>query len=86
MGWANRAYPAADLEPAVLDIASRVAGVATDLAQLNKRMVHRAFDVLGGRAAIRSGQEFQALAAHQASVRAARRDVLGAVKGVIASD
>ncbi len=84
MGWANRAYPADELEEAVLDVAKRIAGVATDLAQINKRMVHRAFDVLGGRAAIRSGQEFQALAGHQESVRAARVDLLRAVKGAVA--
>ncbi|MCY3644376.1 MAG: enoyl-CoA hydratase/isomerase family protein [Acidimicrobiaceae bacterium] len=83
MGWANRAYPPDDLEEAVLAVAERIAGVATDLAQINKRMVHRAFDVLGGRAAIRSGQEFQALAAHQASVRAAMADLLGSVKKAI---
>ena len=83
MGWANRAYPAGELEEAVLAVAVRIAGVATDLAQINKRMVHRAFDVLGGRAAIRSGQEFQALAAHQESVKAAIADLLGSVKKAI---
>ena len=67
----------------MLAVAVRIAGVATDLAQINKRMVHRAFDVAGGRAAIRSGQEFQALAGHQRSVRAARSDVLGSVKRAI---
>ncbi len=83
MGWANRAYPPEELEDAVVAVAERIAGVATDLAQINKRMVHRAFDVLGGRAAIRSGQEFQALAAHQASVRAAMADLLDSVKKAI---
>ena len=83
MGWANRAYPPEELEDAVVAVAERIAGVATDLAQINKRMVHRAFDVLGGRAAIRSGQEFQALAAHQASVRDAMADLLGSVKKAI---
>ncbi len=83
MGWANRAYPPGELEEAVLAVAVRIAGVATDLAQINKRMVHRAFDVLGGRAAIRSGQEFQALAAHQESVKAAMADLLGSVKKAI---
>ncbi len=86
MGWANRAYPPGDLEQAVLGVAVRIAGVASDLAQINKRMVHRAFDVLGGRAAIRSGQEFQALAAHQRSVIAARADLLRRMKGAIAED
>ena len=83
MGWANRAYPPEQLEEAVLAVAARIAGVAPDLAQINKRMVHRAFDVLGGRAAIRSGQEFQALAGHQESVRAARADLLDSMKRAI---
>lgn len=86
MGWANRSYPPESLESEVLAIAVRIAGVASDLAQINKRMVHRAFDVLGGRAAIRSGQEFQALAAHQASVAAARADLLGSVKNAISEN
>ena len=84
MGWANRAYPPECLEDAVLAVAVRIAGVASDLAQINKRMVHRAFDVLGGRAAIRSGQEFQALAGHQESVRAARVNLLRVVKSAVA--
>ena len=83
MGWANRAYPPEHLEAEVLAVAGRIAGVSSDLAQINKRMVHRAFDVLGGRAAIRSGQEFQALAAHQESVRAAHADLLASMKKAI---
>ena len=47
---------------------------------LERRLVHRQFDVRGGRAAIRAGQEFQALAGHQASVQAFRADPLGAMK------
>ncbi|MYH87774.1 MAG: enoyl-CoA hydratase [Acidimicrobiaceae bacterium] len=86
VGWANRAYPAAELEAAVLEIAQRVAAIPTDLAQLHKRMVHRQFDVAGGRAAMRAGQEFQALAAHQASVQAFKADPLGTVKREISSD
>ena len=54
--------------------------VATDLSQIVKRMVHRQFDVGGGRAAMRAGQEFQALAGHQASVEAFRADPLRAMK------
>ena len=85
VGWANRAYPAAELEAAVLAIAERVAAIPTDLAQLHKRMVHRQFDVAGGRAAMRAGQEFQALAAHQGSVQAFKADPLGAIKRELSS-
>ena len=80
IGWANRAYPADELEASVLAIATRIAGVASDLTQIKKRMVHRQFDVRGGRAAMKAGQEFQALAGHQASVQAFRADPLGFMK------
>jgi enoyl-CoA hydratase len=83
MGWANRAYPVGDLEAVVLAVAERIAGVASDLSQVIKRMVHRQFDVGGGRAAMRAGQEFQALAGHQASVQAFRADPLGTMKASI---
>ncbi len=86
IGWANRAFPAAELEDEVLDVASAVAGVATDLVQLNKRMVHRQAEILGVRAAIRAGSEFQALAGHQASVQAFRADPLGTMKRLHAVD
>ena len=79
IGWANRAYPADRLADEVLAVAVRIAGVAADLTQIKKRLVHRQFDVRGGRAAIRAGQEFQALAGHQASVQAFRADPLGAM-------
>jgi enoyl-CoA hydratase len=62
IGWANKAFPADRLEDEVLRIAGRVAGVPSDLQQINKRSVHRAFDVWGARAAIRAGSELQALA------------------------
>ena len=68
-GLANRAFPAAELEARVLEIAERVAKIPSDLQQLNKRSVHRAMEVMGARAAIRAGTELQALATHQRSVR-----------------
>ena len=80
IGWANRAFPVNVLEARVLDIAQRIAQVAPDLAQINKRLVHRQAEVLGTRAAIRTGTEFQALAGHQASVQVFKQDPLGAMK------
>jgi enoyl-CoA hydratase len=80
MGLVNRAYPADELEAAVLDIATRVARVPSDLQQINKRSVHRAMDVMGIRAAIRAGSDLQALAGHQKSVREQMRGALDAVK------
>jgi enoyl-CoA hydratase len=70
LGWANRAHPAAELDAAVRAMAERVAKVPPDIAQLNKRTVHRAMDVMGLRAAIRSGTELCSLAIHQAGFQA----------------
>ena len=83
MGLVNRAYPPEQLEQSVLEIAIRVAGVPSDLQQINKRSVHRAMDIMGMRAAIRAGSELQALAAHQPSVKDRIANVLGAVKGEV---
>ena len=61
-GFANRAFPSAELEGAVLGIAERIALIPTELQQINKRSVHRAMEIMGMRAAIRAGTELQALA------------------------
>ncbi len=61
-GWANRAYPLEQLEGEVLAIAQRISLLPTELAAINKRSVHRAMEIMGLRAAIRSGTELQALA------------------------
>ena len=80
IGFANRAYPPEDLEERVLAIAERIAGVPKDLTQINKRSVHRSFDVWGARAAIRAGTELQALAGHTETAKAVRGDIMAAVK------
>ena len=69
-GWANRAYPVGQLEAEVLAIAERVAKLPTELAAINKRSVHRAMEIMGMRAAIRSGTEIQALAFQTAPSKA----------------
>ena len=61
-GFANRAFPAAELEAAVLGLAQRAALIPTAIQQINKRAVHRAMEIMGMRAAIRAGTELQALA------------------------
>ncbi len=83
-GWANKAFPAEELEDRVLAIAARIAQTAPDLAAINKRMVHRQAEVLGLRSAIRTGTEFQALAGHQASVAEFKKDPLAAMKRIMA--
>ena len=69
IGFANRAYPAAELDTQVLEIAGRVAKIPTDLQQLNKRSVHQAMEIMGMRAALRAGAQVQALGFHQRSSR-----------------
>ncbi len=70
VGWANRAYPVDELEAGVLAVAERIAKVPPDIVQLNKRTVHRAMDIMGLRAAIRSGTELCTLGIHQESFKA----------------
>jgi enoyl-CoA hydratase len=66
-GWATRSYPAGELEARVLETASRVAQLPSDIVQLNKRTVHRQMEVMGLRTALRVGTELCALGTHQRS-------------------
>ena len=65
LGWANRAFPEADLDHEVLEVAQRIALIPSDIVQLNKRLVHRQMDTMGMRAGIRAGTEICALGIHQ---------------------
>ena len=69
MGYANRCFPAEELEERVLDIAERIAGVPSGLLQINKRWVHRAMEAMGARTAIRSVPDLQGLAQQVPEVR-----------------
>ena len=80
IGFANRSFPGVDLDESVLTVAGRVAGVPSDLAQINKRSVHRAFDVWGAWAAIRAGTELQALAGHTRTAAEHRDGLLERMK------
>ena len=75
VGLANRAFPVAELEDAVLAVAERVARIPVELQQLNKRAVHRAMEIMGLRAAIRAGTEIQALAFHQRASLEYRQEI-----------
>lgn len=68
-GFANRAYPAAELDEAVLAIARRVAKIPSDLLALNKRSAHRAMEAMGIRVGIRASADIQAMGFHQPSSR-----------------
>ena len=70
LGFANRAFPEAALEAEVLAMAERVAKVDPELAQLNKRLVHRQMEAMGMRAGIRAGTDLHALGWHTPASRA----------------
>jgi enoyl-CoA hydratase len=65
LGWANRAFPAEQLDAEVLKVAERITLVPPDMVQLNKRVVHRGMETMGLRTAIRAGTELCALGTKQ---------------------
>ena len=69
LGWANRAFPADELDERVVEMAQRIALIPTDIVQINKRTVHRSMEVMGLRTAIRSGTELCALGTRQETLR-----------------
>jgi enoyl-CoA hydratase len=69
LGYANRAWPAEQLEAEVLAMASRIAKVDPELAQLNKRLVHRQMEAMGLRAGLRAGTDLHALGWHTKASR-----------------
>jgi len=81
MGLANRAFPAAELDERVTAIASRIAGVPSELLQINKRSVHRAMEIMGIRTGLRAGSELQGLASKLPAVQALLQgDAMASVK------
>jgi enoyl-CoA hydratase len=66
-GFANRAFPAEQLDGEVLAIAQRVAKVPADLQAINKRVVHRAMEAMGMRDGMRATADLNALGFHQRS-------------------
>ncbi len=83
MGFANRSYPAEELEEAVLTMAGRVAKIAPDLQQINKRAVRRGMEAMGMRTAIRGATEMQALAQHVPSVQELKKNALESIKQAV---
>lgn len=79
-GFANRAWPASELDDAVIARATRIARIAPDLNQINKRSVHRAVEMMGARTAMRAGSELMALATRQPSVQALLDNALANMK------
>jgi enoyl-CoA hydratase len=84
-GFANRAFAEDELEAKVIEIAQRVAKVPPDLQQMNKRAVHRQLELMGMRAAIRSGTEIQALAFHTESTKAHFKELAAGLTDALSS-
>ena len=61
IGMVNFAVPSDQLDKAVELLAGRIANVPPDLLMLHKQQVNRAFEVMGIRAAMASGPEFDAI-------------------------
>lgn len=74
-GFANRAFPVDQLEAEVLKVAEKIARVPPDIQQINKRAVHRQMELMGMRAAIRSGTELQTLSMLTPSARSHLKDI-----------
>ena len=69
LGYANRAFTADALEEEVLAMAQRISKVDPELAQLNKRLVHRQMEAMGMRAGLRAGTDLHALGWHTSASR-----------------
>jgi len=69
LGFANRAFPLERLDDEVLAMAIRVAKVDPELAQLNKRAVHRQMEAMGMRTGIRAATDVHALGWHTKASR-----------------
>jgi enoyl-CoA hydratase len=63
-GWANKVFPADQLDAETLKYAERIAALPPEVVQLNKRVVHRQMDYMGMRSGIRAGTELCAIGTH----------------------
>jgi enoyl-CoA hydratase len=83
LGFANRAFPLDRLETETLAMAERIAKVDPELAQLNKRLVHRQMEAMGLRAGLRAGTDLHALGWHTPASRAYMAQMREGVKAAL---
>lgn len=83
LGFANRAFPSGRLEAETLAMAERIAKVDPELAQLNKRLVHRQMEAMGLRAGLRAGTDLHALGWHTGASRAYMAKMREGVKAAL---
>jgi enoyl-CoA hydratase len=74
-GFANKSFPAEELEERVLEIAGRVALVPPDIQACNKRAVHRSMEIMGLRDGVRAASDIQAVAMRTRSSTAYMREL-----------
>jgi enoyl-CoA hydratase len=79
VGLVNQAFPEAELEARVVEIARRIAEVPPAVVTVNKRFVYAALEARGGRAIVRIGGDLQA-GPHMAAVREAGAALMEQVK------
>lgn len=82
-GFANKSFPAEELDERVLEIAARVALVPPDIQACNKRAVHRSMEVMGIRDGVRAASDIQAVAMRTRSSRAYMRSLAVSVKDAL---
>ncbi len=82
-GFANKSFPADELDERVLKIASRVALVPPDIQACNKRAVHRSMEVMGMRDGVRAASDIQAVAMRTRSSRAYLRELAVSVTAAL---
>ncbi|GIS98817.1 MAG: hypothetical protein CM1200mP26_05300 [Acidimicrobiales bacterium] len=86
-GYANRSYPANDLDDAVLAVAERIAGVPHELLQLNKRWVYRAMDPYGGpQGPIRAATDLGSIASHVPTIQENMVDLRNRIRDAATGD
>lgn len=83
LGFANRAFAADELDERTLAMAERIAKVDPELAQLNKRLVHRQMEAMGLRAGLRAGTDLHALGWHTNASRAYMSKMREGVKAAL---
>ena len=61
IGWANAAYPIADLAAKTEAFAERIANIDSPMLQMTKRQVNRVYEIMGFRTSLQVGGDIQEL-------------------------
>jgi enoyl-CoA hydratase len=79
IGLINQAFPEAELEARVLEIAKTISETPPGVVSVNKRYVYTALEARGGRSVIRTGADLQA-GPHLQGVRASGAELSAKIK------